>query len=363
MTLSGLLQAPLGSTGLTGGMLLAAAGVCAAGLLGAWLVRLLVRVLSTDDQDRSALTKTLLRLLDVGMALLVAQGVLRVLGWDVRAAMDLTLFRLGQHPVTPGAIVTFAIVLLVTAVVSRAVRGALTRGMSQGGVADAGIAMLVGRLAHYLLVALGTVVALDTVGIDLATVMTWGAAFAVGLSLALQSLAQSFVAGVLLILERSIKPGDILLVEGEVVRVQRIGVRSTVVRTRWDEELLVPNSRLVEQTVRNFTLSDTRLRVRITVGLAYTCDLARSRAALQQAGALVAGPSPVQEPVVLLVDFADSSVLWEVSVWTEDPWGDRVLASRMREVVWEVLAEHGLEIAFPQLDVHLRPDKPEGATA
>ena len=156
-------------------------------------------------------------------------------------------------------------------------------------------------------------------------------------------------------MERAIKPGDVLEVEGQVVRVVKMGIRSTVARTRDEEELIIPNSTLVQSTVKNYTLQDSHYRIRGRVGVAYGSDMQEVRETLSRIAEEVDWRLEVREPLVFLKEFGDSSVVWEVSVWVSDPWGAQRSLSELNRAVWNGLQNDGITIAFPQLDVHFDP--------
>lgn len=183
--------------------------------------------------------------------------------------------------------------------------------------------------------------------------MAAGAVFAVGIGLALQSVAQSFVSGLILLAERAIKPGDVLEIEGRLARVVELGIRSTILRTLQDEHLVVPNSTLVEGSVRNLSYTRDPYRVTTTVGVAYASDLEVTLRALQDLADRLSREHAGREGLALLVGFGASSVDFEVSVWTRDPWGSRRLRSETHLAIWRALKDVGVTIAFPQLDVHL----------
>jgi len=149
-----------------------------------------------------------------------------------------------------------------------------------------------------------------------------------------------------------------------------MGTRATVARTRDEEELIIPNSVLVQSTVTNHTLGDTLYRIRTKVGVAYGSDMERVFEVLLDAGRSVADRVPDKEPIILLLEFGDSSVVFEVSVWATDPWAARVTRSNLNMAIWRHLKDVGITIAFPQLDVHFdaeefaksrvaRPEQPE----
>jgi small-conductance mechanosensitive channel len=143
-----------------------------------------------------------------------------------------------------------------------------------------------------------------------------------------------------------------LEVEGNVVSVTEMGIRATLVRTRDEEDLIVPNASLVQSMVKNYTLRDSLYRLRTAVGVAYSSDLQVVRSTLQTAAKDVSWRNQGKEPLVLLTGFGSSSVDFEVSVWMEDPWLESRYRSQLNHVIWDALAKHEVTIAFPQLDIH-----------
>ncbi len=134
-----------------------------------------------------------------------------------------------------------------------------------------------------------------------------------------------------------------------------MGIRATVARTLNDEDLVIPNSQIVQSTVSNYTFRDSLYRLRVPVGVSYASDLRVVRETLATTASGLAWRSPQKDPVVLLTDFGSSSVDYEVSVWIEDPWSSRRRRSDLREAIWWALKDAGVTIAFPQVDVHFDP--------
>lgn len=284
---------------------------------------------------------------------------------SIRAWLDVRLFEIGGTVISGASVITFLMILLVALWISRIVQGVVGRTMARGGLSKPGTVGTTQRLLHYVVMIVGLGVALQTIGISLATVFAAGAVVAVAVGFALQNILQNFASGVILLGERTITEGDVLEVEGTVVRIVRLGARATVARTREDEELIIPNSILVQSTVKNLTLSDGVYRVRSRVGVAYTSDMRVVEEALTAAARSVERRYPEKEPVVMLLDFADSSVLWEVSLWALDPWAAPASRSDLNKAIWWALRDAGVTIAYPQLDVHFDPDQtfPSGIEA
>jgi small-conductance mechanosensitive channel len=265
------------------------------------------------------------------------------------------MFDIGGTPVSITTLSTAALIVVGSFILSKLIQKGIRRSLARRGVEHLGAASVVGRLLHYMLMATGVAMAMQTAGVQLGALFAAGAFFAVGVGFAMQNITQNFVSGVILLVERTIKPGDVLEVGGEFVRVDEMGIRTTLVRTLDEEDLIVPNATLVQSTVKNFTLRDPHYRLRVKVGVAYGSDMEKVREVLEKAGRDVPWREPSKEPLVLLTDFGSSSVDWELAVWTNEPWSHRVRRSEMREAIWHAFSKAGITIAFPQLDLHVDP--------
>lgn len=287
--------------------------------------------------------------------------------WPVRAGLlemlhvlDMRLVHLGDADITPAALLTVGVVMAVSLQASRLLQVTMRRVFAARGLGDTGTIESVLRLVHYSVLFIGLGIGLQTLGLNLGALFAAGAVFAVGIGLAMQHVAENFVSGLILLVERNIRPGDILEVDGELVRVQHLGIRSTVAATRDDEDLILPNSTLAQGRVKNLVLTTPYLRVRVSVGVAYDSDLRATMAALERAVAALESPHD-RPPAVVLTSFDDSAVVFEASVWTENPWGKQQVVSSLSLAIWDALHEDGIVIAFPQLDVHVNGPVAMGA--
>jgi len=269
-------------------------------------------------------------------------------------SFDTVLLRIGDTTVTAGTLIVALLIVAATLLASRMVGGSLRGVAKRRGMQDSGSVAVTARLVHYAILLIGFGIALHTVGIDLTALFAAGAGFGLVIAFAMQNITSNFVSGVILLAERSIKPGDVLEVEGTIVTVKALGVRSTIGRTRNEEDLIIPNSTLVTSTVKNFTLRDSRYRVDVGVGVSYSSDMADVRRCLENAA--MSMPWAKREPQVSMEGFGSSSVNFLVSAWTDDPWRLRQLKSELYEAIWDSLQSADITIAFPQVDVHFDPD-------
>jgi potassium-dependent mechanosensitive channel len=209
------------------------------------------------------------------------------------------------------------------------------------------------QIVGYTLRVATVAVALQVTGIDVASILAAGTVLAVGIGIAMQKVAENFVSGIILFAERSIREGDIIEFEGRVAKVRHMGIRATIALTLDDEEIIVPNSILAQSAVKNLTLTDVVYRLRVKVGVSYDSDVDRATEVLKSAAEVLSWREPSREPIVLLMEFASSSIDFEVSVWTRDVWALRRGQSELRKTLWRALRGAGITIPFPQLDVHL----------
>ncbi|MCA9704884.1 MAG: mechanosensitive ion channel [Myxococcales bacterium] len=270
--------------------------------------------------------------------------------------LDTKLVEVGGTTITLATAISAAIVIVFSAWLAGAVRRMVHRVFERRGLAREGTAGTLGGILYYLILVAGLGVALQTMGIDLAALFAAGAIFAIGLGFAMQNIAQNFVSGLILLTERAIKPGDVLEVEGDVVKVRQMGIRATIVKTRDGEEIIVPNSVLAQSSVKNYTLENAQFRLRTSVGVLYSSDLRRVRVRLEEVATQMSWRNQEREPEVYLTEFGDNAVIYEIFVWMTDPWRERAARSALNEAIWWAFKEEGVVIAFPQLDVHLDQD-------
>ncbi|MBA2627790.1 MAG: mechanosensitive ion channel [Gemmatimonadales bacterium] len=272
---------------------------------------------------------------------------------QIDRSLNAPLFTISRTPVTLATLLLFLGIVLATIWISSLAERGARRAFALRGVKDPGTVGVATRLIHYAVLLLGLGIGLQTIGVDLGALVAAGAFFAVALGFAMQNIAQNFLSGIILLTERTIKPGDVLEVEGRVVRVSRMGLRATVARTRDEEDLMIPNATLVQNTVTNYTLRDPIYRLRTSVGVSYNSDMRQVSQVLRDAALTLPQRMEDRDPRVLLTEFGDSSVNFEVSVWSRDPWAARITRSALNEAIWWALRDAKITIPFPQRDVHI----------
>lgn len=292
-------------------------------------------------------------------------AAIRIAGLNPKVLVDffnLPLFTIRGTPLTPSGLATFAALVLLTWWLSRLAQRGATEVMKRRKVYEEGTIAVTRRLVHYAVMLIGLGVALETVGIDLSVLFAAGAVFAVGIGFALQNIVENFISGLLLLVEGAIKPGDVVDYGGEIVKVRRMNIRTTVVQTLDNENIIVPNSSLAQSAVRNLTYDSPLHRVRTVVGVSYESDMARVEAVLIQAAMDHPMRDPQHEPIVNLLQFGSSSVDWEVSVHINQPFSSQNARSLLNKSIWWALKGAKITIAYPQLDVHMIPPPRAGGS-
>lgn len=221
-------------------------------------------------------------------------------------------------------------------------------------------AALFARLAHILLILAVVVAAITKMKIPVSVFAFLGGAMALAIGFGAQNLLNNFVSGLILLIERPVKTGDIVDVEGVTGRITQIGARCCQIRRMDGIEMLVPNSAMIEKTVTNWTLSDKKRRASVTIGIAYGSPVEQAQALIEAVVRTHPDVMIFPAPLVLLEDFGESALMFTVYYWLDLAHVvDRlVVASEIRLSLNRRLNEAGIILAYPQRDVHLHSARP-----
>jgi small-conductance mechanosensitive channel len=278
----------------------------------------------------------------------------------VRSAMGAGLFSIGNSVVTTGGILRVLLTIALAAVVSRAVRGALGLMGARWVGSDRSTLYTLNRIIHYVIVAIGVTIGLSTIGLDFTNVAVLLGALGIGIGFGLQDIVANFIAGIMILFERHLRVGDFVeLQSGIAGEVREIRMRATRIVTNDSVDILVPNSEFVHGRVLNWTLDDADRRIHVPFGVSYGSDKDLVRQAGLEAAERVTFTLrgvPRRAPQVWLVGFGDSSLNFELVVWVTREGVMRPGASRAA-YLWEIhsmLQSRGIEVPFPQRDLHVR---------
>jgi small-conductance mechanosensitive channel len=272
-------------------------------------------------------------------------------------------FSIGSLRITFGTIIIAATILYGSFLVSWVVQGVLLEQVFPKRRVQRGVQLALSRLVHYALMLVGFLIALGALGLNFRNITIIGGALGVGIGFGLQGIVNNFVSGLILLFERPIKVGDWVQLGDQWGEIARIGLRATVVRTFDRSEVVVPNADLVSNQVTNWTLTDRYMRIRLNVGVAYGSDVLLVIQTLQECA--LDNPMVVSNPPpqVLFMEFGESSLDFEVRIWINEIDNMMIVRSELNQEIDRRFRELGIEIAFPQRDLHLRSVDEPAASA
>ena len=252
--------------------------------------------------------------------------------------------------------VEFIVVITKEVLLSRLIRRLLRTRVLARTKLDVGQQYAIARIASYVVLVIGLLISAETFGVKLSSLAVIAGALGVGIGFGLQNVVSNFISGLIILAERPIQIGDrVDLGNNTVGKVMRIGARATHVLTNDNIMVIVPNSEFISSRVVNWTHIDPRVRLRISVGVSYRSDPHRVEKLLLEIAE--GNPSVLKNPVptVVFKEFGESSLNFELRVWADDmAHRPGTLESQLNFAIWDKFKEHGIEIPFPQRDLHLK---------
>jgi small-conductance mechanosensitive channel len=280
----------------------------------------------------------------------VSDWLKRVLTFSIEA---------GNLSVTLGSVLLFFVSVWIAFWVAKTVRVVLQDEVLPKMQLPRGVSNSVSTLSYYALVIVGLLIALAAAGFETSQFAIVFGALGIGIGLGLQNVVNNFVSGLILMFERPIQPGDVVEVSGTSGKVREIGMRATTLTTFEGADVVVPNGTLLSEKLINWTLSDMNRRIDVNVGVAYGSDPRKVIELLASVAATTPGIATEPRPAVLFTGFGANSLDFGVRAWTNDFDDWVAIRTEMTARVYEALRTAGLEIPFPQQDLHLRTVSPQ----
>lgn len=277
---------------------------------------------------------------------------------EIQNIINYPLIELGDSRLTLKGIVQLALVMVLVVVAERYLRRALRRRLLARTHLQPDLQYAVSRFVGYCFIAVGFFFAFKVVNLDLSSLAVIIGGLGIGIGFGLQNIVSNFISGLIILAERPIALGHRIEV-GEVAgQVVRISLRSTVVVTNDNITIIVPNSNFITNPVTNWSYGDPKVRLRLSVGVAYGTDVEKLQRVLLEVAA--DNPAALKEPtpMVRFLEFGDSSLNFELAVWTIDmAHRPTRFRSDLYFAIERKLRENKIEIPFPQRDLHLRTGK------
>lgn len=273
----------------------------------------------------------------------------------ITEALDQVGFTAGSRRFSLLALIKISVALLALYAAVRVANRVVSHSIKRASALDPAQQLLAQKLAGIAVIIAAFFVGIDLIGIDLTALAVFSGALGLAIGFGLQKTLGNLFAGIILLMDRSIKPGDVIVVGESFGQVNKIGVRAVSVVTRDGKEHLIPNEDLMTREVENWSYSSRNVRVHIPVGVSYECDIALAQRLMAQAASESKRVLKVPKPSIWLTGFGDSSVDHEILCWISDPEsGVGNVQSEILNRIWVLFKENGIEIPFPQRDVHVK---------
>lgn len=274
-----------------------------------------------------------------------------------------TLFVFGDTRISIFLILTLVFAIILAMKFSKAIQEFLLPVFYDRYELDTGLRVSINTFTNYFIIIITVLISLSSIGFDLSSLTVFASVLGVGIGFGLQNVMSNFISGLIILFERPIKVGDRVIIEDKIANVEEINIRATVVRTRANERLIIPNSYFLEEKFINRSYVNKRLRIPVHVDVAYGSDVKLVKKLLEESVYELreeSWPNIVESPNprVFFENFGDSGLAFSVWFWIDSQSDEREfrIPSDLRFKIVEKFAEHDIEIPFPQHDIHIIPE-------
>lgn len=268
---------------------------------------------------------------------------------------DIPLYSVGDTTITLGTLLYLTVLAVVLFYTTAKLKTWIVERLLSRSHVDLGVRHAVGAIVRYVVVAIGLIIILKAVGIDLSTLTVLFGALGIGVGFGLQSITNNFVSGIILLWERPIKIGDRIEVGGVHGDVVNISPRATTIVTNDNISIIVPNADFISSKVVNWSYANRNVRFNFPIGVSYGSDPEQVRRVLLEVARAHQGVLKDPKPSVLFDGYGDSSLNFLLRVWTREfATVPGVLRSDLYFAISRAFKEHGIEIPFPQRDLHIK---------
>ncbi|MFT5207548.1 MAG: small-conductance mechanosensitive channel [Candidatus Omnitrophota bacterium] len=268
--------------------------------------------------------------------------------------MNHPIFNIGETPVSLGGIASSFFIMFIAFLLSGLSQKVLSSRLSKGSKLKSGSIYAIGRVAHYFILVIGSILAAQCVGLNLGSLAVVFGFLSVGIGFGLQNITSNFISGLILLFERPISVGDFVTVDSQLGTVREINMRSSLIETQENIRIIVPNSKFIEGNVINWSHGNTRVRINCPVGVAYGSDVSKVKEALMGVAMEHEMVMKHPPPAVRFIGFGDSSLDFRLLMWINDPEEQYAIKSDINFGIDAAFRRAGIQIPFPQRDLHIK---------
>ena len=332
-------------------------------ILGAdfFILRILNRFTKKKGRQKKAYIRTIIRIIKWIVHFLAFLGTILVLGVKITnifdfifAVLNFKLFTIADTHISLFTIIIMIVVIYASTKLSKLVRSYFQRSVLQRFNIEEGLKFSLSRFIGYLVIAIGIIIALQGFGIRLSALTVFAGVLGVGIGFGMQNITANIVSGIVILFERPLKVGDMVKLKNTIGVVTKINLRASIIRTIYNEHLIVPNTEFINQVVENMSYGDLKLRICVKVGVAYGTDADLARDALLEAARATETVMNDPPPEVLFRMFGNSSLDFELFVWIENPQIRFNVESDLHFMIVRMFKQKGITIPFPQQDVYIK---------
>ena len=279
---------------------------------------------------------------------------------EIVGTLDSWALSLGSFRVSVWDLLVILAIVIFCFLLGKIGSGLARRGLRRAKRLDSTQELLAEKLITIAIWALAAFLAIDLLGIDLTALAVFSGAFGLAIGFGLQKTFGNLIAGIILLMDKSIKPGDVIVIADQAGQstfgqIRKIGVRAVSLVTRDQKEYLIPNENLMINQVENWSYSSRNVRIQVPVGVSYDADIEQAERLMLEAAKSCERVLASPPPVVWMKGFGESSVDFTIHCWIQDPEeGVGNVQSAVLKKVWHAFKDNGVEIPFPQRDIHLR---------
>lgn len=295
------------------------------------------------------------------IAVVLIAAALHVTGLhhEVIKTLDDIGLNLGQQRISLLLVLEGALSMLVTVAVALWIGRLIEARVMRANTLELNLRIVLAKIVRALLMLVGLLIALPLAGIDITFLSVFGGALGVGLGFGLQKVASNYISGFIILLDRSLRIGDVVTVDNKYGEITQITNRYTVVKSRDGTEAIVPNETIISSTVVNHSFSNRNVRMNLQLSISYASPLEAAMASMKNCA--LANPRVLHDPApeVFLKEFGDSGLLLELAIWISDPEeGQLSLRSALNLAIWREFQMTGIEIPYPRRDIKVLDSTP-----
>ncbi len=277
-------------------------------------------------------------------------GLLR----DVLAVLDDISFSIGTQRISLLLVLEGSLSVIVTVLIALSIGRLLENRIMRTEGLDHNLRLVFSKIIRAVLVLVGVVIALPLAGIDITFLSVFGGALGVGLGFGLQKIAANYVSGFIILLDRSVRIGDLMTVDTRYGEITQISTRYTVLRAMDGTEAIIPNETMISSVVINHSFTNRELRINLPVQIGYDSDVEKAMAIMVEVARAHPRVMRAHEPQAFLREFADNGINLELVVWINDPEeGQLNLRSALNLEIWKRFQAGGIEIPYPRRDIRI----------